>query len=81
MKRREFIAGLGGAAVWPWPVQGQQRTVPVVGVLTNGTESSMREGLAAFLQGLRFVEGQNVEILSRHPQNRGKIGCPRWLSI
>jgi phosphoribosylcarboxyaminoimidazole (NCAIR) mutase len=34
MRRREFIAGLGGAAVWPLTVHGQP-AVPVIGVLNT----------------------------------------------
>ena len=28
MRRREFIAGLGGAVAWPVVARGQQRTLP-----------------------------------------------------
>jgi len=74
MRRREFIAGLGSAAAWPIAARGQQQPgMPVVGVLTNGTESVARGFLAVFLQGLReqgFVEGRNVEILPRHAESQ-----------
>jgi putative tryptophan/tyrosine transport system substrate-binding protein len=71
MNRREFIAGLGGAAAWPLAAWAQQAAVPVIGYLTNGTES-VTVTLDAFRQGLGeqgFVEGRNVEILSRYAES------------
>jgi putative ABC transport system substrate-binding protein len=61
VRRRDFIAGLGGTAAWPLAARAQQRPVPVIGYL-GGLPSP------AFLQGLGelgYVEGRNVEILSR----------------
>ena len=64
MKRREFIAGLGSAAVWPIGAQGQQATMPVVGLVRAGSADD-EESLAAFRKGLGetgYVDGQNVMI-------------------
>jgi putative ABC transport system substrate-binding protein len=66
MRRREFIAGLTGAAAWPLAARAQQPKVPVVGLL-NGVsfEGPYAVPVAAVRQGLRetgFVEGQNLAI-------------------
>ena len=79
MKRREFIAGLGGAAAWPFAVRAQERALPVVGYLTNASDpltSGSPSGVStarSFLRGLGeqgFVEGRNVEILYRFGQTQ-----------
>jgi putative ABC transport system substrate-binding protein len=65
MKRREFIALLGGAAAaWSGPARGQQK-MPVIGFLTTGSASAFASRLTAFRQALGelgFVEGQNLAI-------------------
>jgi putative ABC transport system substrate-binding protein len=68
LRRREFIAGLGGAAVWPVAARAQQPRIPVIGFLHSGTEVAQRGSVDAFLQGLEdvgFVEGRNVAIVFR----------------
>jgi putative tryptophan/tyrosine transport system substrate-binding protein len=56
MKRREFIAGLGGTVAWPVTVPAQQQTKPIIGVLDLQPEGPQREGLdAAFRRGFAEV--------------------------
>jgi putative tryptophan/tyrosine transport system substrate-binding protein len=71
MKRREFIAGLGGAAAWPLAARGQQPKMPLVGFLNSG-DPPRTVYLNAFRQGLKdhgFIEGQNLAVEYRYAQN------------
>jgi putative ABC transport system substrate-binding protein len=72
MRRREFIAGLGGAAVWPAAAQAQQQPVPVIGWLAP-VPGMLERSLPAFKQGLAetgYVVGRNVIIESREGDGR-----------
>ena len=72
MRRRDFVAGLGGAAAWPLAARAQQRPMPVIGLLGGGTASATQPQIAAIRRGLAeegFVEGRNVEILFRWAEN------------
>jgi ABC-type uncharacterized transport system substrate-binding protein len=68
VRRREFITGLGGAAVWPLTARAQQRErMRRVGVLMNiaSDDPEAQARLAAFLQGLQewgWSVGRNVRI-------------------
>src|SRR5271155_3695019 len=65
MKRREFIALLGGATAWPFAAGAQQRAVAVVGFMSGRAPDDSAHLVAAFRRGLAetgFVEGQNVAI-------------------
>jgi len=74
MRRREFIATISSAVVWPLAARAQQPALPVIGYLSPGSPESDLLRLTGFRQGLKesgYVEGQNVAIEYRfaHGQN------------
>jgi len=75
VKRREFIAGLGGAAAWPLAAHAQQPAMPVIGFLDGREPDSLRERLRGMRQGLKdtgYVEGENVAIVYRYAENQSE---------
>ena len=73
MRRRDFIALVGGAATgWPLAPRAQQVRMPVVGLLDQRSPDALGDRLRGFRQGLResgFIEGQNMAIEYRWAEN------------
>ena len=71
MRRREFIAAFGGAAIaWPLGAKAQQATMPLIGFLGSASAEPYAARLRAFRQGLEetgIVEGRDVAIDFRFP--------------
>jgi ABC-type uncharacterized transport system substrate-binding protein len=69
MRRREFIAGLGGAVAWPVVARAQQgervRRLGIVAIAYDGISPFSQRLLASLKQGLAelgWVEGQNLRM-------------------
>jgi ABC-type uncharacterized transport system substrate-binding protein len=65
MRRREVIAAVGSAAMWPLVARAQQSTLPVVGFLSSLSATDLTGPVAAFRQGLAssgYEEAKNVAI-------------------
>ena len=74
MKRREFMALVGGvAAGWPLTVRAQQPAKPVIGLLSATSPEANADTMHALRQGLKdigYVEGENVAIQYRWAENQ-----------
>jgi len=78
MKRRDFIAGLGGAAAaWPLTARAQQAgNIARIGFLDLGPASLRVDRVEAFRAGLRdlgYVEGKNLVIEFRWADNAQQL--------
>jgi putative ABC transport system substrate-binding protein len=66
MRRREFIALLGGASVlWPLAARAQQPAMPVVGLVSGNSADAVARELPAFHKGLNetgIIESQNAMV-------------------
>jgi putative tryptophan/tyrosine transport system substrate-binding protein len=64
MRRREFIAGIGGAAAWAFRA-GAQQPVPTVAFVTTRSADASVEAKLAFRNGLGeagYFDGRNVTV-------------------
>src|SRR2546430_13558964 len=66
VKRREFVALLGGTAtVWPLAAHAQQPAIPVIGFLGSFGAGDRPHHIETFRQGLSqvgYAEGRNLAI-------------------
>jgi putative tryptophan/tyrosine transport system substrate-binding protein len=73
MRRRTFIALLGGATVWPLAAHAQKPARPVIGYLHFGSPGPFEFMLTPFRRGLKetdYVEGQNIAIEYRWAEGK-----------
>jgi putative tryptophan/tyrosine transport system substrate-binding protein len=73
IRRRDFVALLGGAAAWPLAASAQQAALPVVGYLNFGSPESDASRLSGLRRGLNqsgYVEGRNLVIEYRWAGNQ-----------
>src|SRR5262249_19141320 len=73
MRRREFIALVGGTLAWPVRGDAQQTTLPVVGFLNSASADGYAPMANAFRDGLKntgHVEGDNIVIEYRWADNQ-----------
>jgi ABC-type uncharacterized transport system substrate-binding protein len=74
MRRREFIALVGGAAAgWPLAARAQRTALPVIGFLGSSLPDEYTIRLRAFRQGLKdegFIEGQNIIVEYRWAEDQ-----------
>jgi putative ABC transport system substrate-binding protein len=68
-RRREVLAALGGAALWPWASRAQQSNkMATIGWLTAQQAASLTPYIDALRSGfaeLGYVEGRNLAIVFR----------------
>src|SRR6266404_2985927 len=72
MRRRNFIALLGGAAVWPLAARAQQFKLARIGALFIGLADaqSFKKEFQEGLRDLGFVEGQNIAFEFRSAEGK-----------
>ncbi len=74
MRRREFIALLGGSAAWPFCAYAQHHAIPVVGFLSSRSPAESSHLVAAVQKGLsEGAEGKFEKITVEYRWAEGKF--------
>src|SRR6185295_3593998 len=75
MRRRAFLAGLGGAAALPLAAGTQPAAMPVIGFLDSRFPDALGDRLRGFRLGLKlagYVEGENLAVVYRFAENHAE---------
>lgn len=73
MRRRDFVAAVGGTTALPLAARAQQPAMPVIGFLSSASRETYTKRLEGFHRGLTeagYVEGRNVIIEYRWANNQ-----------
>ena len=70
MNRRAFIAGLGGAVVWPVIARAQRSTWPIIGFLDSRSPEAVASRVRAFRECLSALFQRQRGYLHPNPLRR-----------
>src|SRR5262245_35234127 len=73
IRRRKFLATLGGGVAWPFAARAQRPSIPVIVFLETSTAAHAVYRVSAFRDGLKeagFIDGHNVTIEFRWAENK-----------
>jgi putative ABC transport system substrate-binding protein len=75
MKRRQFIALLGGAAAWPFAARAEQPAMPRIGVLRPNRQhvvETFAEPFRRYMKAIGWEEGRNIRFLFAWTEGRNE---------
>jgi hypothetical protein len=82
MRRREFVAALGGAATWPAAVQAQQPSVLLIGYLSSRSFGKSQHLVDAFQAGLhRKIKPLPPDLSHHHDSAIAQSSVPQAASF
>jgi putative tryptophan/tyrosine transport system substrate-binding protein len=73
MRRRRFIAVVGGAIAYPLVGRAQQAKLPKIGMLIPANPEPFSSVLREALRGLGYVDGQNIQYEFRSADGRPSL--------
>ena len=70
MRRRDFIAGLGGTAIWSPHADAQQSAIPMIGQLALFSTPYLTASFRQRLSEAGYIDGRDVRIEFRSAENQ-----------